>query len=146
MVAASSGNIATPMLKVTLNSVPWISIGFSHAAMILAATSRAAGASGMSGSSTTNSSPPQRARVSPERTQSRSVRDRVTSTWSPSEWPKWSLTYLKWSTSMNATATWRLLRSAIRMAVPQRSSRRTRLGRPVSASCSAMWLMCFSSR
>ena len=89
-----------------------------------------------SGSSTPNSSPPRRATVSAVRSV---VLSRSATSWrstSPWWWPSVSLTSLKWSRSMIITASPPPRRSAARSACWMWSRNSTRLGRPVSASCS----------
>ena len=77
---------------------------------------------------------PRRAAVSPVRTQLLRRCATALSNWSPMLWPKLSLTNLKRSRSRNSTATARRWRAARVSAWPKRSSSRTRLGNPVSAS------------
>ena len=98
------------------------------------------------GSSTANSSPPKRAKVSPSRTCAMQARASRRSTSSPARWPCWSLTALKLSMSISATeyaVRSRRLRST---SASRRSMKCRRLEAPVRwsvmlmmRSCSCAW-------
>jgi len=83
--------VAMPMLAVTKTDCPGSSKGGSSRLSIRLATATASWASAMSGSSTVNSSPPRRARVSPSRRQPASRWATSQRSWSPASWPRLSL-------------------------------------------------------
>ena len=90
---------------------------------------------------TANSSPPSRATVSPSRTQDRSLSASSTRTASPAAWPNRSLTGLNPSRSMKSSVTRVPFRRAFVCACFSRSSRMPRLGRSVSGSWRATWII-----
>ncbi|MCY1424196.1 hypothetical protein D9M71_399330 [compost metagenome] len=111
----------------------------------LAATPRASSGSCISTSST-NSSPPIRARVSwlcrwPRRRSATSLSSR-----SPIWWPKASLTGLKPSRSMNIRAKQPPCSATLLIAWSMRSASSVRLGKPVRVSCRASWVSSWLAR
>ncbi len=131
-----------PMLVVTtVDSAP-SSTGRARARRMRSAAVRASMCRSMSPMTTTNSSPPRRATVSPGRTVRSSRRATSRSRSSPAPWPSESLTTLKRSRSRNSTPTERWWRDARCRASWRRSSNRARLGRPVSSSWKARSSSC----
>ena len=144
-VLASPGKTATPIDGVTEIGRPSALTGTSIAASSLRATSstswRCCSCDGPPCSSTMNSSPPKRATRSVARRLARMRADTVRSSVSPTRWPSESLTRLKWSRSMNSSASRVPSDSAAAMWCCSCSMNDMRLGRPVSASWCARWWM-----
>ena len=115
----------------------------------MASTSRRATAmatrSAVSGHSSTNSSPPVRATVSPLRVMRRSRSATTRSTSSPMAWPCVSFTSLNPSRSSNSTDT-SFCGSRRDTAASRRACSKMRLPRPVSGSWSACPASCSSRR
>src|SRR5262249_13179672 len=133
---AVAGAMAMPILVPTISWCPCTSKGSASSAMILPASSLAP--AGLACRWTiANSSPPRRATVSLRATTrcSRSVTAHKSA--SPTECPRESLTLLKRSRSRNITA----MRSPRPSAFSILSWNRTRLGKLVSASCRAIWMI-----
>jgi hypothetical protein len=136
--SSPSGRLATtviPTLAPEATSASPTTIGSASTSTIRSAIAWACAASGTV-STTTNSSPPNRATMSACRQRWRSRRATATSTWSPTAWPSPSLTSLNPSRSQNSTASWRSPSSRHR-AADSSSISAARLGRPVSSSCVA---------
>ena len=120
--------------------------GSCSAARMRSATSVASFGSSSSSMSTANSSPPSRAAVSPARRQLVSRSLTITSSSSPAEWPRLSLTVLKSSRSMNSTASWPPWRCSRVAAWSTRSRNSAWFASPVSGSWNAWWVSSFWSR
>ena len=115
--------------------------GAPMATSSLCATSITAAGGVLPLSSTTNSSPPKRATRSPARSAPVMRCATVFSSASPTRWPSESLTRLKWSRSMNSSASVLPWASACGISASMCSMNAVRLGSPVSASWCARWWM-----
>ena len=122
------------MLVVTNTSRPWTSKGARTASSSFCAMRAASAALWIPGSSSVNSSPPRRARVSPSRTASCTRLPMARSRSSPTECPSESLMCLKRSRSRNSTASFFASRWAWTRARVRRSMNSSRLGSAVSPS------------
>ena len=129
---------ASPMLAVTF-SPPACSGGWSREP-----SSRSARATGSPSwtpmVSIRNSSPANRATVSPGRTTEDSRAATSRSSRSPALWPRVSLTLLNPSRSMKYTAMGRPERAAPARDCSSRSRNSVRFGSPVSGSCNVRWV------
>ena len=113
---------------------PAIRTGRASASSSLRATWAIASRLRTPGSSTMNSSPPKRATRSVLRTRSPRRLARVLSSASPAAWPSESLTRLKWSRSMNSSASRVSEARAATIRCSSWLNSAWRLARPVSAS------------
>ncbi len=128
---------AMPIEAVGTMRWPWTVSSVAIALLMRSATFSTPGPFCTSGTTTTNSSPPNR----PTRSDGRST-DAMRSatsarTSSPAAWPSESLTSLKLSRSMNSTPTRELDRRAARRSASSMSRIQARLRSPVSASWKA---------
>src|SRR4051794_4525805 len=96
--------VAMPMLAVTVMSRPSTQKCPESEPSSRSAIDRASHSPSSSSQSTTNSSPPKRATLSPDRTAPLSRSATCTRSWSPAAWPRLSLIHLKRSRSRNSTA------------------------------------------
>jgi len=134
-----------PMLPVMwIRSVPRKK-GSARAAASRSAMATMSASAWIPSDTTTNSSPPKRATVSPDRSAPSRRRDRATSSASPAGWPLESLMSLKRSRSMKATTTVPSARPRRARAWWSRSLSSVRFGRPVSGSWRAWWASFTSS-
>ena len=138
---ASGSVTTTPTLAEPKRASPPTVNGSSNASTRRRAIRSACSSSATSSHTTANSSPPKRATVSLARSSLRRRGPIARSSSSPAPWPSESLMTLRLSRSRNSTATRVLSRDARSSAWRSRSSSSVRLGRPVSASCSASWRM-----
>ena len=139
----SSGNTLMPIEGVTVSSRPSRTMGSDSVSMIFCATWAESAPILISGSTTTNSSPPTRHTVSPSRSCLTRRAATSLSSRSPTACPRESLMVLNRSRSMNITAVCLRLRYDSASAWVSRSSSRRRFGRPVRASWSARcWARC----
>ena len=143
---ASSPPSAMPIEADTTCWLPPSTSGSASASSIRVATAPGTAESSMSVQRTTNSSPPNRATVSPDRMHIDRRTAAACSSWSPTPWPSESLISLNWSTSMNSTATELPRRRACVIASSRRSTNRVRFGRPVSGSWRARWRISCAAR
>ena len=134
---------ATPTLARTFTSRPSISKNEPIAAVSRLATRIDAFMSGVSRSSTANSSPPRRAAMSLERSTEPRRSPTATSSASPAACPRLSLTSLKSSRSTNRTIGTNPLGSRASRREATTCVNSDRLASPVSGSCRAWW--CSSS-
>jgi len=144
----SCGNIEMPTDGVTEISRPSAFTGTSIAASSFCVASSTSARCSTPGSSTMNSSPPKRATRSVERRLWMMRCATVCSSVSPIRWPSESLTRLKWSRSMNSSASCESLLRAPVMRCSSVSMKLIRFGSCVSASWWARWWMrsCAASR
>ena len=124
---------AIPMLADTTICSVSTSTGSARAAAMRSAIITASLRS-LTSQSTANSSPPSRPTLSLSRSASSTRAAVVRSRRSPASWPSESLITLKRSRSMNSTATSPPARRVRASAMPTRSRKRMRLGRPVTGS------------
>ena len=134
------------MLALTQTSSVPTRIGALRASAMRSATRSAISVVPPVSSSSANSSPPNRATVSPGRADALSRSPTTTSSWSPTGWPRLSFTTLKSSRSRNSTATGPSSRSARSSAWETRSRNSARLANPVSESWNACRRSCRSRR
>ncbi|MEZ5133686.1 MAG: hypothetical protein R2699_01140 [Acidimicrobiales bacterium] len=135
--ASGSSGKAMPRLAPTWISASSMAKAPESASMTRSAIATASARPWRSSQSTTNSSPPKRAMVSPGRSACRRRSVISTSSRSPTSWPRLSLTILKWSRSQNSTAVRLRCRRARARACSSRVSSSVRFGSPVSGSCVA---------
>ncbi|MNH19083.1 hypothetical protein D3C79_788080 [compost metagenome] len=127
------------MLTPTVNWWPSIWNGGQIASIRRFAVLQAASRPSRPVSTTANSSPPKRARVSCSRSSRRRRLPRARNSLSPKAWPRESLMFLKLSRSRHSAAVSFSLCWPRTSACLSRSLNSVRLGKPVSASWCAMW-------
>ncbi len=130
----SSWPTSTPLTPQLIVMCPTVGTVIAAMASTRSSATPRAPSPAVSGSSTTNSSPPSRATTSDSRRRCFSAFAIIVSVRSPASWPCVSLTRLKWSASTTIRLTGALRRAAEASVAFSRSLNPRRLSRPVSGS------------